>query len=847
MRKRIVSLVTIFAIAISMISTSAFVTDTKAVTRAQEIDKIVDGIEKDVKEYHSTHIKDKNGNRTVIDNNYKSIKKGKKGRSFPSTYVAPYTSIKDQAYFSTCWLFAEESSLESNLLFRKGFQGGMTSTDPIDLSEAQGVYVQYNRETEDGTLTGKICSDSDNDKETFSGAASSYGYYEGGWALDASMALTANKGAALEKDNPYVSQSPSTKLADAKTMATAAAADYRKNRFEIESAEQLPDVYGVMEVTGGKTRVYDPEVRDIWKSKLIENGALSSNYYQLEDEQYHHGYGLDKDKYYELPNFWIFNANARKIYSTNHVITIVGWDDNYSKYNFMEPYSSQTYDEMAGEIIYIEVDAQGEPTVQFDENRHCTYVKTSDTEKEGYEPYIVPKENGAWIIKNSYGTGTPDAKQYEDGIMYMSYCEETLAETVSSVVLEDMDQINNNERIYDATLTHSSMMGNVSRSTFEEGDKAAEVYSIDQENDFELGQIGYWTNDEDVTTRVKVYNDLSDATSPENGTLVYDSGEVTDSYLGYHTLSLDDKVMLTHGTNASIVITQDCDGDSDLLIEIDYSNTSNAYYLYNSNEGDTFYYTKDRWYSSSEIDAKARKQGYTIGNSTVKMFGNLKEVPKPKHKVTINGVETEVSEGDDFTFPTTAVNGYANADYSTLYAPGQTVTVTDDITVNSIGNIGFAMEAGASVDLRGNDGLRFCADADYEDDDFLNSSNVEFGTLITPVDIFIGTLGEELDLETASEFGPSNVANVVNSGWRLGNVGSFAAGIIHLKEYNWHRDFIARSYMKIKYSNETQKVLYTDLSDTRSLVQVVENLRDQGYPGLTEDQIAMLQKYLSED
>ena len=88
------------------------------------------------------------------------------------------------------------------------------------------------------------------------------------------------------------------------------------------------------------------------------------------------------------------------------------------------------------------------------------------------------------------------------------------------------------------------------------------------------------------------------------------------------------------------------------------------------------------------------------------------------------------------------------------------------------------------------------------------------------------------------------MAKVVNVGWRYGNVGSFAAGIIHLKEYNWRRAFVAKAYMKIKYSDGTEKVLYTDLSDSRSITRVVENLRDAGYPGLTDDQIAMLQKYL---
>ena len=845
MKKRITSIVIVLTLAVSMITTNAFVVNTKAVSRDEILDSIVDGIKKDTEEYHRTHIKGKNGSRTIIDNNYKKVKKAKKGRRFPDSYVAPYTSVKDQNVFSSCWMFGETASLESNLMLKAGYGQGKASTDPIDLSEAQGLYVQYNRQTREGTMSGTILPDSDNDKETNSDRY--YGFDEGGWPLDASMAITANKGAALESDNPYIARSSSTMRDDARTMGGVAAANYRLNRFDIKSAEQLPEVYAVTGSGLSRTRVYDPSVRDIWKSKIIGSGAISGNYWQTTDAKYHHGWGLDESEYERFPNFWVFDANTKSKFDTNHVITIVGYDDNYSKYNFMAKNSNYAFDAMTGEEVYIKIDPMGEPVVEFDAKGHLVSIDKSETLEEGYASFIVPKEDGAWYIKNSYGTEASSKKTYDNGIMYASYCEPTLSETVASDTLESLDQIQNNEKIYDTTLSHSSLSGEVSQSTFSEGDKAAEVYTIDPDKDFELGQVGYWTYDEGVTTRVKVYNELVDAASPESGTLVYDSSDVTDAYEGYHTISLDDKVLLTHGSNASIVISQTCDGDSSLMIEFDYKDAGNAGYVFNHNAGDTFFYTRNEWFTQEEVDAKAQKQGYTVGNSTVKMFGNLKEVPVPKYTVTVDGVETEVTQGDDFTFPTASANGYANADYSTLYAPGQTVEVQENITATSIGNIDFTMEPGASVDLRGNDGLRFCAEASYADDDFLNSDNVEFGTLITPVDIFIGTLDEELDLDKYEEFGDSKIAKIVNSGWRLGNVGSFAAGIIHLKEYNWHRSFVANSYMIIKYSNGSNKVLYTGLSDERSLVQVVENLRDAGYPGLTQDQIAMLQKYLNED
>ncbi len=839
MKKRIISCAVAIVLAISIITTNAFVVDTKALSRAEIIENVVDGIKNDVEKFHRTHTRDKSGNRMIINEDYSAPKRAKKGNNIPSSYMVPYTSVKDQNSFSSCWMFGEMASLESNLLVKDGYEGGLASVDPIDLSEAQGVYIQYNRETEDGTLTGEVCADSDNDTEKFT--SSYYGYQEGGWPLDASMALTANKGSAFEEENPYISQGSSKRGVDSKTMATKAAANYRINHLDIESAELLPEIYAVVTKT---RREYNPNNRDVWKNKLCQNGAISANYYQDSSDKYHHGWNLDEDEYTRLPNFWMFDANARQKFGTNHVITIVGYDDNYSRYNFMEPYANQSYDNTVGEIVFIKMTDDEEPEVEFDENGHLVSIDASDTDMDDYLPFIVPKEDGAWHIKNSYGTQDSGLKIYDDGIMHMSYCEQTLSEAVASTVLEDLDQIENGEKTYDTTLSHSSLRGDSVSEGFDKGDKVAEVFSIDKDSDFEMGQIGYWTGKVNTTTKVEVYNNLADSSSPESGTLVYSSNNITDAYEGYHTIQLDNIVTLTHGTDASVVITQNSGNDSSLMIEVDYTNANDADYFFNYNEGDTFYYTQNEWFTREEIDEAAQESDLTIANSTVKLFGNAKEIEIPKYKVTVDGVDEYVQVGDQYTFPTTSENGYANADYSILYAPGQTITPEEDITVTSIKNINFEMEPGASVDLRGNDGLRFCADVTYEDDDFLNSNNVELGTLLTPEDIYLGTLAEKLNLDMAEQYGERFVAKVVNSGWRYGKVGSFAAGIIHLKEYNWKRAFVAKAYMKIKYSDGTDKVLYTDLSDSRSITQVVENLRDMGYPGLTDDQVAMLQKYL---
>ena len=844
MKRRIISFIVVFVMASIIVCSQAFVVDTKAVSDGMTVAEMADAIKDGVKHFRKKHIKNDDGSRTLITENFKKTKKTKKRNNLPSSYVAPYTSVKDQNVFGACWMFGEMGSVESNLMHRDGYPGGLQENDPIDLSEAQGIYVQYNKQTKQGTISGETYTDSSNDSEKYTG--SYYGYMEGGWIFDATMSVTADKGVAYESENPYLSTDSSTRDTDSKTMAQTAAAQYRLNRFNIDSAVYLPEVFPITEEDGVRTREFDSEAREVWKQYLLNNGAFSANYYQSNSSIYNRTWGRDASEYEIGPNFWMHDANARSRYSTNHTITVVGYNDDYSRYHYITKYTNQSYDQLVGEIVYIKLDENNDPDMTFNADGSIDSIQASDTAETGYQAYIVPKEDGSWFIKNSYGTGEEGQKRYDDGIMCMSFCEQTLSEVVATTTEENLYQVMNNERNYDTTLTHSSLMGN-SIPSFDPEIKAAEIYSIDRDKDIELEKIGYWTDVEDTVSNFKIYGILTDRNDPESGTLLYDSGDVFGGYPGYHSHELDEAITLTHGTNVSVVISQTCDDTSALVIEAE--KTSNIYYLINCKTNDTKYFNGVDWIDAKELDEQAREQGVTVGNSTVKMFGNAKSIEPetttaPKYTVSVDGVETEVEEGQTFTFPNDSENGFISADYSTLYANGQTITPEDDITAVSIPEIDFNMQNGASVDLQGRDGIRFGAIATCTDSDILNSANIEFGTLITPHDIFIDDLEEELDLETFDEVGMPKVFKIVNSGWDRGVVGNFAAGIINLKSFNWNRSLIARSYMILKYSDGSSKVIYTGFSPTRSIKKVVENLRDMGYPGLTEEQIAMLQKYL---
>ena len=134
----------------------------------------------------------------------------------------------------------------------------------------------------------------------------------------------------------------------------------------------------------------------------------------------------------------------------NHIVTVVGWDDTYSKDNFL-PVSNVTSD-------------------------------------------------GAWIIKNSWGE-----KKGDGGYYYLSYQDPNISKLVSAEAVAASDQKYRNNYFYDGSSALSVI-------PIQAGQSVAAVYetTAGKGKAEVLGEVNLVTNSDNACYKIQIYTDLTD-------------------------------------------------------------------------------------------------------------------------------------------------------------------------------------------------------------------------------------------------------------------------------------------------------------------------------------------------
>ncbi|MCQ2480320.1 MAG: lectin like domain-containing protein [Clostridia bacterium] len=259
--------------------------------------------------------------------------------------------------------------------------------------------------------------------------------------------------------------------------------------------------------------------------------------------------------YYHTGTFLHYTENNEACYyqssvtNTNHTVVIIGWDDNYNKDNFLR----------------------------------------------------TPEGNGAWLVKNSWGT-----KDDDSGYLWLSYYDTSL----SYFVTFEMESADNYENInqYDGFGykgwahvggCNSMSMANVFTTNGKETLKAASFHTVQ--------------NDLDYT--VAVYKDVPVGGKPTDGTFcTSESGYM--KYRGYKTVPLSQSISMNENTRYAVVVTLTAQEGIDACIPLEYpTGFDGAHIRYYHGEVGQSYFTIYRNFDEWQDTAK---QGYN--NVCIKAF-----------------------------------------------------------------------------------------------------------------------------------------------------------------------------------------------------------------------------------
>ncbi len=518
-----------------------------------------------------------------------------------TSYVTP---VKFQNPFGTCWGFAAIAAAESSILGSDLAAANAYTADNLDLSEKHLVYFvsqpisdPENPQYGEGTHAEKDVSL----KDLLNG---------GGMPFTATSLFASGIGPVLEDlESRYLYKGAQGNIEyipekvdgvwknkpysyDDNDDWSLPEEDRNRASFMLSESFMLPSPAGQNEKTGEYE--YNPDGTRAIKDMLTAGRAVQIGFCADTSSPNQ----ISGDGVYISKN-WAHYTYDKSQDDANHAVTIVGWDDNYPRENFVK-------DHEPPDDMFPDGQQKGEKSG----GNGAWLIKNSWGSEERNFPYTGPgwgievdkKDEDGNVIKDEDGNPV----KVHSGYFWLSYYDKTLS------MPEALDfDLNNADGSLDEDFVidqHDFMPVNDVAAMPIEGDvRMANVFKAESTQRVE--QVSCETTYPGTKVINEVYLLANGFDGPTDGVLMDRVESEPYKYGGFHKINLNKPVLVQKGQSYSIVQTQiTSDGNSAFNVPLamgeDFAKLDGSKVWVRGviNENESFAYVDGKWYDYSDSD-----------------------------------------------------------------------------------------------------------------------------------------------------------------------------------------------------------------------------------------------------
>ena len=353
---------------------------------------------------------------------------------------------------------------------------------------------------------------------------------------------------------------------------------------------QLRESYLLPSPSDCKTDADLAEANDAIKDQLLSHHAVAINFCAPTSQPGQQSVFNDV-----LSENWAQYDNSKS--PSNHVVTIVGYDDSYPKSNFAT--------EPPADGAWLVKNSWGSDLLDFPDNgyRHWGLLEGMDVVGSSYEATSQLHTGYFWL--SYYDTTIRNPETYDFGA----------GDASITIDQHDFMQVTDYER-YDT----------------EGPNRTANVFTAAQDECLE--GISFMTAAPGTTVSWRVYLLKDDATGPEDGECVASVDAQPYALGGYHRVHLDDdaQVMLAAGQRYAIVVEQRTPSGKysftvNTAISEATSYNGSVWFEGVVNKGESFFYVDGAWrdLSDDSIRATLEDDRVSIDNFSIKGYASAAE------------------------------------------------------------------------------------------------------------------------------------------------------------------------------------------------------------------------------